>query len=369
MIIQGRKFSISNERQYISEIPISNYIFPQNEIYLCVSSSSVKDNQFVTILGLNSNYEQIEETIQLNGFSPIKTTKSFYRINSVILNEACRGTVYVYDSTETSVESGIPRTNELIKTAIVSGDLINYNGVFTVPKDMTLMITRMTVDIESDDLTLLTNVSLQNETLVSILQNTFTVGKTQLDLSAMISEKTDITFLANAIDDKIIPLIKFELVGQLTEIKNENIEMENASQNCFVLEYNDFISKLTKDSVISNPCLIFVNTENPDTFERVNIDINTLDIIGSIKIKFDETFKFDKAFNVVFHQKVFNEYKNTKTYLIEAKNKLPYVFYYFKCDVTGDNAGTYFVRPATKYRFSRFDIAHFSDVPMFHDRF
>lgn len=49
---------------------------------LSVVSTDIGDTQSITISGLDANWAEIDETIVLNGVTPVVTTKSFIRVNS-----------------------------------------------------------------------------------------------------------------------------------------------------------------------------------------------------------------------------------------------------------------------------------------------
>ena len=60
------------------------YNFPSVATTMNVSSSSASDdaNSYVTITGLNANYDMISETVRLNGTSNVATTSEFFRVNA-----------------------------------------------------------------------------------------------------------------------------------------------------------------------------------------------------------------------------------------------------------------------------------------------
>jgi len=65
----------------------TTYTFPSSAIQMHVASSvnsgDDKTNTFVLINGLDANYNQISETIKLNGTTAVTTVKSYLRINSM----------------------------------------------------------------------------------------------------------------------------------------------------------------------------------------------------------------------------------------------------------------------------------------------
>jgi hypothetical protein len=92
---------------------------------LHVVSSNTGDTANITIIGLNSNFEEITETITLNGTSSVATSNSFIRINNCYYN------------------NHTPNIGDiLVKFANSSGTVVdeiragygqNTTGIFTIP--------------------------------------------------------------------------------------------------------------------------------------------------------------------------------------------------------------------------------------------
>lgn len=57
------------------------YSFPVSALVMSVVSDEAADTMGVRISGLDSNYNQISETVTLDGTTPVTTTQSFLRIN------------------------------------------------------------------------------------------------------------------------------------------------------------------------------------------------------------------------------------------------------------------------------------------------
>lgn len=74
----------------------TEYAFPASAVTMTVVSSSATDTGVATVLvsGLDSNYDQISETITLTGTTPVSTTKQYLRINGVLMTRPAAGQVY-----------------------------------------------------------------------------------------------------------------------------------------------------------------------------------------------------------------------------------------------------------------------------------
>ena len=128
-------------------------LWSQNTIYtylstaavMQISSSSANDAaagtgaRTVAIYGLDANYNQINETVTLNGQTAVNTTNSFLRVFHLAVvtagsGEAAAGTIYAGTGT---VTAGVP--------AVVYGVYTSGNGstacIWTVPAGYTAYIT------------------------------------------------------------------------------------------------------------------------------------------------------------------------------------------------------------------------------------
>ena len=119
------------------------YSYPPSATTMTVSSSNTNDTsagtgaRTVLISGLDGNYDEISETITMNGQTPVTTTNSFLRVNRALVltagsGEANAGIIYVGTGT---VTTGVPAN---IYTTI-NGDGTNQTlqSFWTVPANYT----------------------------------------------------------------------------------------------------------------------------------------------------------------------------------------------------------------------------------------
>lgn len=69
------------------------YTFASSAAALSLVSTSASDTQTAKIIGLNSSYNLLEETVTLTGVTPKATTNQFLRVNSVILSSPAVGVI------------------------------------------------------------------------------------------------------------------------------------------------------------------------------------------------------------------------------------------------------------------------------------
>lgn len=100
---------------------------------LYVSSSSTSDTtQTITVTGLDYNFNEVTDSVKLVGRTKTAIgTTLFYRVNSVVLDAAAAGTVFVYyTSTPTN---GVPADKAKVQAEIVIGQTQAFLGAYTVP--------------------------------------------------------------------------------------------------------------------------------------------------------------------------------------------------------------------------------------------
>lgn len=120
-----------------------------------VSSSSTSDTssgtgaRTVTISGLDANYDEISETVTLNGQTAVNTTNSFLRVFRLLVNTAGSGgqnAGVVYAGTG-SVSSGVPAN---VYGAIEIGDNQSLMGFWTVPRGYTAYLMQVDVTVNTE---------------------------------------------------------------------------------------------------------------------------------------------------------------------------------------------------------------------------
>jgi len=117
------------------------YAYPASASVMEISSSSASDTaagtgaRTVTIYGLDGNYNQINETVSLNGQTAVNTTNSFLRVLHMMVNTAgsggaAAGTIYAGTG---AVTTGKPANVYAVYTA----DGGSTACVYTVPAGYT----------------------------------------------------------------------------------------------------------------------------------------------------------------------------------------------------------------------------------------
>ena len=118
------------------------YSYLSSASVLKVSSSSTADTsagtgaRTVQLYGLDADYNEINETVTLNGQTSVNTTNSFLRINRMVIRSAGTGgqnAGVVYAGTGT-VTSGVPANKY---ATIAAGDNQTLMALWTVPAEHT----------------------------------------------------------------------------------------------------------------------------------------------------------------------------------------------------------------------------------------
>jgi hypothetical protein len=132
------------------------YVYPTSAIQMKVSSSSADDAALgtgartVSVQGLDQNYNEVAETITLNGQTEVLTTNTFIRVFRAFVITAgsggtAAGTIYVGTGT---VTAGVPAT---VYAEIALGDNQTTMATWTVPAGYTFFVYRGTFSASSNN--------------------------------------------------------------------------------------------------------------------------------------------------------------------------------------------------------------------------
>jgi len=128
------------------------YSYLSSASVLKVSSSSTADTsagtgaRTVELSGLDTNYDEISETVTLNGQTAVNTTNEFLRINRIVVRSAGSGgqnAGVIYAGTGT-VTTGVP-ANKYATIAI--GDNQTVMALWTVPRGYTAYLLQTDITV------------------------------------------------------------------------------------------------------------------------------------------------------------------------------------------------------------------------------
>ena len=111
------------------------YTFPASALTMSVVSGEAADTMGVRISGLDTNWNQITETVTLNGTTPVTTTKQFLRINDARITSG-------NNAGDISISNG-----GTTYAFIEAGFGVSQATIFSVPAGFSFYITQ--VDITS----------------------------------------------------------------------------------------------------------------------------------------------------------------------------------------------------------------------------
>ena len=125
------------------------YVYPTSAIQMKVSSTSANDTsngtgaRTIVVSGLNATYDEVSETVVLNGQTAVLTTTTFIRVfRSFVVTAGtgatAAGTIYIGTGT---VTAGVPAT---VYAQIVLGENQTLMAIWTGPAGYTLYISRGT---------------------------------------------------------------------------------------------------------------------------------------------------------------------------------------------------------------------------------
>lgn len=128
------------------------YSYLSTATVLKISSSDTNDTsagtgaRTVTLYGLDANYDEISETITLNGQTAVNSTLSYLRINRMVVRSAGTGgknAGVIYAGTGT-VTAGVPAN---IYASVAIGDNQTLMALWTVPRGYTAYLTQTDVTL------------------------------------------------------------------------------------------------------------------------------------------------------------------------------------------------------------------------------
>ena len=129
----------------------SYYVFPTSAAKLYVASTVNGDSGgYVTIIGLDSNYNQISETVTLGGTAGtgVITSNTYWRINSIFIPSNSPTTVTGVITLQNQAATSGAVEYAQINTATLNGSTISIGvsqmSVYTVPANQTLYLSRFT---------------------------------------------------------------------------------------------------------------------------------------------------------------------------------------------------------------------------------
>jgi len=152
------------------------YVYPTSAVAIKISSSDANDTaagtgaRTATIVGLDGSYNQISETVSLNGQTAVTTTATFLRVFHLMVNTAgsggaAAGTIYAGVGT---VTSGVPAT--VYGTYTVNGG--STACIYTIPAGYTGYIFDFLVATGCTTANAFTNLGLYNRPLGGVFDNT-----------------------------------------------------------------------------------------------------------------------------------------------------------------------------------------------------
>lgn len=156
-------------------------------------AGSIGDTATITINGLDASYAIISENVVLNGATPVTTTKSYFRINSM--------SVSIGSATNPSgVVTLKDLTNTIIYAQINAGVGRTQMGIYTVPAGYTFYLSRIDINtsLNGNDFVTYQNRTTTPAGVVQLTQQApFAINyHTQRVMPRPILQKTDIQLMA-----------------------------------------------------------------------------------------------------------------------------------------------------------------------------
>ena len=164
------------------------YVYPVAATQMHLASSN-GDTATITINGLDANYAVVSELVTLNGTTPVVTTNSFLRVNSMsVAVGSPTGTITLKDLTDTTIyaqiNAGVGRTQA---------------ALYTVPAGYTFFLSRIDINtsLNGNNFATYQNKTISPSGVVQLTQQApFAINyHTQRVMPRAFAEKTDVQLM------------------------------------------------------------------------------------------------------------------------------------------------------------------------------
>jgi len=206
-----------------------DYTWSSAAVKLKISSDNAADDgdpagngaNTVTVQGLDGNYEEISETVTLDGTTPVETTNTFLRTHRMFVVTAGAGltntgVIYAADTGDTYGTPGVPDTATGIRSTIGAGEGQTLQAFYTIPAGYTGYL--LQVAAGSVNGTNATTITLRTRTEGGAFRtkDKFIVFKDMLTMTypvpLAIAEKTDIEMKGDAAASTTDVAANFDLI-------------------------------------------------------------------------------------------------------------------------------------------------------------
>ena len=206
-----------------------SYTWSSAAVKLKISSSSTDDDGSpvgsgaltVTVQGLDANYDEVEETVTMDGTTPVETTQTFLRTHRMFVATAGTGltnagVIYAADTGDAYTTPGVPDTATGIRSTIGAGEGQTLQAFYTVPAGYTAYLLQVAAGsvngTNATTITLRTRAeggAFRTKDKFIVFKDMITVG---YPVPVAIAEKTDIEMKGDAAASTTDVAANFDLI-------------------------------------------------------------------------------------------------------------------------------------------------------------
>lgn len=144
-LVNGHNDAVGTTEELLWQGPYTDYIWPTTAKQLNVTSTNITDTltgvgaRIVQVIGLDADYKRINETINMNGQTPVTTTNSYLRINQLYVlysgsTQKNQGNIYIGEG---ATIGGLPN---IVYYMVNQLDGYSDVGIYTVPANFTFVL-------------------------------------------------------------------------------------------------------------------------------------------------------------------------------------------------------------------------------------
>jgi len=121
---------------------LMRYVYSTTADIDSLSSSSAADTQDITIQGLDTNWELVNQTVTLNGQTRVALTTNLIRVFRAYNDNGTNLSGHIFIYVNDTLTGGIPNTNANIRCVIDPVNQQTEMAIYTIPAGKTGYLTR-----------------------------------------------------------------------------------------------------------------------------------------------------------------------------------------------------------------------------------
>ena len=120
-----------------ADIGQMTYVYSTTDDIDSLSSSNAADTMQVEVIGLDANYEEVTQTINLTGQARVALTTNLLRVFRVVNTNSSDNAGHIYCYVNTTLSAGVPVDTTKVRAVMQPGNNQTLMAVYTIPANTT----------------------------------------------------------------------------------------------------------------------------------------------------------------------------------------------------------------------------------------